>query len=32
MSDKLDINNQPELLDSIIGLIDQTRHFCCQNS
>ena len=27
MSDKPDINNQPELLNSIIGLIDQTRHF-----
>ncbi|RKR11170.1 putative nuclease of restriction endonuclease-like (RecB) superfamily [Flavobacterium sp. 90] len=27
MSDKIDTNNQPELLDSIIGLIDQTRHF-----
>lgn len=27
MSDKPDINDQPELLDSIIGLIDQTRHF-----
>ena len=27
MSDKPDINDQPELLNSIIGLIDQTRHF-----
>lgn len=27
MSDKIDTNNKPELLDSIIGLIDQTRHF-----
>ena len=27
MSDKPDINDQPELLYSIIGLIDQTRHF-----
>ncbi|MEG2100530.1 MAG: PDDEXK nuclease domain-containing protein [Flavobacterium sp.] len=27
MSDKLDTNDKPELLDSIIGLIDQTRHF-----
>lgn len=27
MSDKLDSNNKPELLDSIIGLIDQSRHF-----
>lgn len=25
--DKLDINDTPELLNSIIGLIDQTRHF-----
>jgi len=27
MSDKIDNNNQPELLNSIIGLIDETRHF-----
>lgn len=27
MSDKLDSKNKPELLDSIIGLIDQSRHF-----
>ena len=27
MSDKIDSNNKPELLDSIIGLIDGTRHF-----
>ena len=27
MSDKLKTNDQPELLNSIIGLIDQTRHF-----
>ncbi|CAA9196761.1 PDDEXK nuclease domain-containing protein [Flavobacterium collinsii] len=27
MSDKPDTNNKPELLDSIIGLIDQSRHF-----
>lgn len=27
MGDKLDTSDQPELLDSIIGLIDQTRHF-----
>ena len=27
MSDKLDTSDNPELLDSIIGLIDQTRHF-----
>ena len=27
MSDKPDTNDKPELLDSIIGLIDQTRHF-----
>jgi hypothetical protein len=27
MSDKIDHNNKPELLNSIIGLIDQTRHF-----
>ncbi|BFM42106.1 hypothetical protein CFS9_07470 [Flavobacterium sp. CFS9] len=26
MSDKPDTNDKPELLDSIIGLIDQTRH------
>lgn len=27
MSDKPETNNQPELLDSIIGLIDETHHF-----
>ena len=27
MSDKIDSNDKPELLNSIIGLIDQTRHF-----
>lgn len=27
MSNKLDTNDKPELLESIIGLIDQTRHF-----
>ncbi|MEP6803882.1 MAG: PDDEXK nuclease domain-containing protein [Flavobacterium sp.] len=27
MSDKPETNDQPELLNSIIGLIDQTRHF-----
>ncbi|KLT70884.1 YhcG family protein [Flavobacterium sp. ABG] len=27
MSDKPDINDNPKLLDSIIGLIDQTRHY-----
>ena len=27
MSDSLDTNDKPELLNSIIGLIDQTRHF-----
>ncbi|WP_264525152.1 PDDEXK nuclease domain-containing protein [Flavobacterium sp. N502536] len=27
MSDKPDTNDKPELLDSIIGLIDQSRHF-----
>ena len=27
MSDKPETNEQPELLNSIIGLIDQTRHF-----
>lgn len=27
MSDKIDTNDKPELLDSIIGLIDETRHF-----
>ncbi|OXG04446.1 DUF1016 N-terminal domain-containing protein [Flavobacterium araucananum] len=27
MSDKPETNDKPELLNSIIGLIDQTRHF-----
>lgn len=27
MSNKIDSNEKPELLNSIIGLIDQTRHF-----